>query len=67
MRLQPESNRLLAGEFDSECRHRAKPVNEGAAGTRMVHGVHPNSAWQAPEWCIIMRDTQSIRREYGYE
>ena len=38
MRLQPESNRLLAGEFDSDCRHRAKPVNEGAAGARMVHG-----------------------------
>ena len=38
MRLLPESNRLLAGEFDSDCRHRAKPVNEGAAGARMVHG-----------------------------
>ena len=38
MRLQPESNRLLAGEFDSDCRHRAKPVNEDAVGIRMIHG-----------------------------
>ena len=34
---------------------------------RMVHGGNLNSAWQAPEWRIIMRNTQSLRREYGYE
>ena len=38
MRLQPEANRLLAGEFAFSYSHRAKPANEGAAGTRMLHG-----------------------------
>ncbi|MDY4112251.1 MAG: hypothetical protein SOY28_05605 [Roseburia sp.] len=40
----PEANRLLAGGFDYDGFDRAKPVNERAEGSRMVHsGMH--------EWC----------------
>ena len=43
MRRQIEANRLLAGEFASICRHRAKPVNEGPQVPN-GHGVHA-SKW----------------------
>ena len=39
MRLQIEANRLLAGEFASICRHRAKPVNEGRRSRMGMAGM----------------------------
>ena len=49
MRLQIEANRLLAGEFASICRHRAKPVNEGRRSRMGMAGMRRSRMGMALE------------------